>query len=139
MSSMKNDPPEIVRTKTIIFWWVYVLDKGLSLRLGRASTIQDYDIDVLPYLEENVGGHLGAHHCYMVASIDIARIEGKLYDQLYSASSFSTAPDVRERRAYDLIEELSHLQIKLADARVSHIPNPILIVACLLNDLRRKT
>ncbi|GKZ58639.1 hypothetical protein AnigIFM56816_004799 [Aspergillus niger] len=31
----------------ILFWTVYVLDKAISLRLGRASTIQDYDVTSL--------------------------------------------------------------------------------------------
>ncbi|GKZ91649.1 hypothetical protein AnigIFM59636_004302 [Aspergillus niger] len=31
----------------ILFWTVYVLDKAVSLRLGRASTIQDYDVTSL--------------------------------------------------------------------------------------------
>ncbi|GLA77109.1 hypothetical protein AtubIFM55763_008992 [Aspergillus tubingensis] len=30
-----------------LFWTVYVLDKAVSLRLGRASTIQDYDVTSL--------------------------------------------------------------------------------------------
>jgi len=133
---MKNDSVDTVRNKTLIFWWVYVLDKGLALRLGRASTIQDYDIDVLPHLETNLGGIPSSHHRYMVVSIDIARIEGKLYEQLYSASSFNSTPDLREQRAYGIIDELSLLQTSLASCRVS-LESIAIIAAQHLTDFVR--
>ena len=54
--SMVKDSPETRGRKINLFWFLYTMDKGLCLRLGRASTIQDYDIAVpLPVLgtEEN--------------------------------------------------------------------------------------
>jgi len=53
---MVKDSPETRGRKINLFWFLYTMDKGLCLRLGRASTIQDYDIAVpLPVLgtEEN--------------------------------------------------------------------------------------
>jgi hypothetical protein len=41
-----TDPPLLGRMKANLFWQIYCLDKGLSLRLGRASVIRDCDISI---------------------------------------------------------------------------------------------
>jgi hypothetical protein len=43
---MKNDSQEDRETKIYIFWMIYFFDKSMSLRLGRASFIQDFDISL---------------------------------------------------------------------------------------------
>lgn len=44
--SLKNDLPSVAQLKAILFWNVYTLDKGLGLRLGRSSVINDCDINI---------------------------------------------------------------------------------------------
>ena len=41
INTMVNDNPEDRQTKIQIFWMIYMLDKTLSLRLGRSSILQD--------------------------------------------------------------------------------------------------
>lgn len=36
----------MAQVKTVLFWHVYSLEKGLGLRLGRASGIQECDITI---------------------------------------------------------------------------------------------
>lgn len=41
-------PDHIVDLRRNVFWVTYILDKEISLRMGRASSIQDHDITVGP-------------------------------------------------------------------------------------------
>ncbi|RWA13310.1 hypothetical protein EKO27_g1759 [Xylaria grammica] len=47
--TMTDDMPQTKADKSLLFWCTYMLDKALSLRLGRASVLQDYDIS-LPHV-----------------------------------------------------------------------------------------
>tara|TARA_R110002003_G_scaffold42_13_gene3147 strand:- start:3897 stop:4814 length:918 start_codon:yes stop_codon:yes gene_type:complete len=51
--TMKDDTEAERNKKVHIFWMIYMFDKTMSLRMGRASCIQDWDIS-LPYFTENV-------------------------------------------------------------------------------------
>lgn len=46
--TMKDDTEEERNEKIHIFWMIYMFDKTMSLRLGRPSFIQDWDIS-LPF------------------------------------------------------------------------------------------
>jgi hypothetical protein len=48
IQTMKNDTEDERMGKIFLFWHVYTMDKALSLRLGRPSFIQDWDMS-LPY------------------------------------------------------------------------------------------
>jgi hypothetical protein len=48
IETMKDDTQDDRNAKIQVFWFIYVLDKTLSLRLGRASSIQDWDMS-LPF------------------------------------------------------------------------------------------
>ena len=41
---MTDEKQDDVQYKRFLFWCIYFVDKSLSLRLGRPSTIQDWDI-----------------------------------------------------------------------------------------------
>lgn len=71
--------------KAILFWFSYMLDRGLALRLGRAPTIQDFDV-TLP----RVIGQVNAPDMWKeVLRLWIAHadIQGQIYERLYSPSS----------------------------------------------------
>ncbi|KAI3400730.1 hypothetical protein diail_1939 [Diaporthe ilicicola] len=71
--------------KAILFWFSYMLDRGLALRLGRAPTIQDFDV-TLP----RVIGRVNAPDMWKeVLRLWIAHadIQGQIYERLYSPSS----------------------------------------------------
>ena len=75
-----------------LFWTVYKIDKGLSLRLGRCSNIRDDEI-MLPELPND-------HR-----AIRVARIQGKVYDQLYGPMSLRRSDIERGHMAETLAEE----------------------------------
>ncbi|CAG9990315.1 unnamed protein product [Clonostachys byssicola] len=81
---------------------LYVLDKGLALRLGRASALPDQDIvgtsgdtvfdmsDLWPAIK-----HIWVQH---------AQIQGRIYDQLYSRQALLATTAERVRSAVNLVE-----------------------------------
>ncbi|KAB8234773.1 hypothetical protein BDV23DRAFT_30138 [Aspergillus alliaceus] len=103
-SSMENDKPGIKQTKLRIFWAVYVTDKALSLRLGRAPSIQDYDIS-LPTKFEQLGNFEPWRTIYPLW-IQLARIQGKVYEMLYSPAALRKPASERALCARQLASEM---------------------------------
>jgi hypothetical protein len=56
-----------------LFWTVYKIERGLTLRLARPSNIRDSEISI-PYPQE------GPHAWH----IGLAKLQGRIYDDLYS-------------------------------------------------------
>jgi hypothetical protein len=89
---------------------VYTLDKCLSVRLGRASAIQDYDITVErpgPSASNKSkifdGSELLAANYYW---IQVAEIHGQVYEHLYSPGSFSKSNEERAENANRIASSL---------------------------------
>ncbi|KAI0465699.1 hypothetical protein F4859DRAFT_349595 [Xylaria cf. heliscus] len=80
--SMKDDMPQTKADKSLLFWCTYMLDKALSLRLGRASVLQDYDIS-LPHVTPDVKAAYPGKEV-MTLWIQHARVLGRIYERLYS-------------------------------------------------------
>ncbi|KAF4963536.1 hypothetical protein FSARC_8473 [Fusarium sarcochroum] len=107
VSSMKNDKPREAQRKQFLFWNVYFIDKSLSLRLGRASTIQDWDVTVpLPPANPINATPLSAFISLWVAT---ARCQGQIYELLYSPDSMTQSDDVRRFRAQKLVGDLQDI------------------------------
>jgi hypothetical protein len=79
-----------------LFWTVYKIEKGLSLRLGRSSNLRDAEITIANDQEE-------------LRRTGLARIQGKIYDQLYSPEGLSRSDAERGRLAETLAGELRAL------------------------------
>ncbi|CAG7562416.1 unnamed protein product, partial [Fusarium equiseti] len=79
--------------QTQLFWAVYTYENSLSLRLGRCSGIRDSDV-TLP-IEPN------QHR-----AIRLGRIQGKVYNQLYSPEGLASADDVRGEAAEGLAKQV---------------------------------
>jgi amidase len=101
---MAQDPPKVKAVKIKLLWLLYVQEKGLSLRLGRSSTIRDSDItipvpciDSLPEI---------SYFSQLDKMKDLAQLKGKIYDQLYSSSALTQPQDIRTSRARYLVAEL---------------------------------
>lgn len=80
--SMKGDTLQKKADKSLLFWCTYMLDKGLSLRLGRASILQDYDISLPHIVPEAKVEYPGTE--IMTLWIKHAQIQGRVYERLYS-------------------------------------------------------
>jgi hypothetical protein len=94
----------IVREERIkVFWVCYVMDKTISMCIGRSSALYDFDCDVpLPsidgdelltgeYGDDNdiraLTGSFNRPHIFFVHSIRLAQIISRVYRKLYSAQS----------------------------------------------------
>lgn len=82
---LKDDPPELVQLKKILFWNVYTMDKGLGLRLGRSSVINDCDIN-LPMEVTFEDSSLLNESSIPVLWVKTSALQSRIYEQLYALS-----------------------------------------------------
>jgi hypothetical protein len=95
----------------ILFWVIYYFDKCLSLRLGRASNIQDFDITV-SYPGSPVQSEYSSWHLWFLIMIDIAAAHGHIYEHLFSPGSQQKSPEQRSRQALTLTTRLDNILSK---------------------------
>lgn len=103
-ATWRDESPTARNQNAWLFWNVYVLDKGLSLRLGRPSVIQDYDITV-PIPTSSIDRHPAIEHC-LLTWIKVSRCQGRVYELLYSPAALSQDDGIRTARAQGLADEL---------------------------------
>lgn len=85
--------------ETQLFWTMYKMEKSLALRLGRASTIRDSDITLRTDPDEP-------------RFIELGRIQGSVYDRLYSPGALSKSAVERGNAAEDIAVELRKMIIE---------------------------
>jgi hypothetical protein len=85
-------------TQVNLFWMVFLLEKGLSLRLGRPSILRDDEITSPRPSVPSI------RRCSQTSSI-----QGKIYDQLYSPSGLARTNVERGRLAHALASELREI------------------------------
>lgn len=66
----------------VLFWFVYMFDKALALRLGCSSILQDYDITIPRRLQPF--SEFDEHRDIIESWITYAEVQGKIYEGLYS-------------------------------------------------------
>ncbi|KAL4807613.1 hypothetical protein BDV18DRAFT_151590 [Aspergillus unguis] len=109
-----------------LFWTVYYIDKNMSLLLGRASCIQDYDIDV-PYPSCTTDPSKRAwDECFLIF-LTLGRIQGQIYDRVYSVAALKLSPETRAQNIAELAQELHTWRQRMDQIDWSHIPDPGLI------------
>ncbi|KAH8196921.1 hypothetical protein TruAng_008907 [Truncatella angustata] len=84
--------------------YTYIVNKALALRLGRASAFQDYDISVPIYGPGNRQETLWQK--IVAARVRHARVQGKIYEQLYSSKALVAPPEHRTSHAMALAESM---------------------------------
>lgn len=100
---------------------MYFLDKSLSLRLGRASSISDWDITVTELTPEDA--NFNPFLEILVVSVRTAQCQGKIYEQLYSPDAVCQPEDVRRARVEELAKRLNEIRAETAEINVSPIPH----------------
>ncbi|EMT61118.1 Putative transcriptional regulatory protein C11D3.07c [Fusarium odoratissimum] len=83
----------------LLFWAIYFLEKTLCLRLGRCSTIPDFEITV-PF----PGGSPAMDYCRNM--VKLATLAGKIYEKLYSAQALISLNKDGAFRVMTLSQEL---------------------------------
>ncbi|KAK4173353.1 putative transcriptional regulatory protein [Triangularia setosa] len=96
-----------------LFWSVYIVDKNLSLRLGRSSSIQDYDI-TLPYPSTDDPGSFGITSFFLLWVLS-ARIQGQVYEMLYCPEASAQPETVKRARVKTLVSRLEEVEAKTAE------------------------
>ncbi|KAM6510743.1 hypothetical protein FSOLCH5_011188 [Fusarium solani] len=105
---------ESARTKQIkgiLFWQVYSWDRGLSLRMGRASVINDGDITI-PRQFDFSGFPLLEKPTTPKFWLERATLQGQIYIQLYSPAALAVHPSELGRRAEELAVECRRLAVE---------------------------
>jgi hypothetical protein len=95
----------------ILFWLIYYFDKCLSLRLGRSSNIQDFDITV-DYPGEPAQAEYRSWHHWFTTLIDIAATHGLIYEHLFSPGSMNQSAKQRSQRVLELVARLDSIHEK---------------------------
>ncbi|KAI8953772.1 fungal-specific transcription factor domain-containing protein [Xylaria longipes] len=94
-----------------LFWMVFLLEKSLSLRLGRSSNFRDAEITTpLP-------SNIKMRRCALTS-----RIQGKIYDQLYSPTGLARFDVERGLMAQSLASELREI---ISETKIA-CHNPVL-------------
>lgn len=88
----------------MVFWFVYSIDKMMSLRLGHASAIQDFEV-ALPKPQPSEAFPVPVAHL-MSFWIDVGRIQGQVCEKLYSPAALTQSSNTRAARATQLAKEL---------------------------------
>ena len=94
--------------QNILFWLIYYFDKCLSLRLGRSSNIQDFDVTV-SYPKEPAETQYRSWHLWFTTLIDIAAAHGLIYEHLFSPRSMNYTPKQRSQRVLELAIRLDDI------------------------------
>ncbi|KAL2272077.1 hypothetical protein VTJ83DRAFT_1448 [Remersonia thermophila] len=114
LTTFKSEPAHVVERKQFLFWAIYALDKSLSLRLGRSSSIQDHDITI-----PNPGSMKTVSKPAFSALdlwVKVSRIQGQIYELLYCPDALAQPEDVRKSQAQQLASSLDEVDKMTAEA-----------------------
>ncbi|KAL5335380.1 hypothetical protein BJX70DRAFT_390670 [Aspergillus crustosus] len=118
--------PRLASNIARVFWTVYLLDKNMALVLGRASSIQDYDLDV-PYPTCSEVPAVRPWDEGFVTYLTLGRLQGQIYERVYSAAALRTAPEVRAQQINNLAQELHQWHRRMYNIDFSQITAPHLL------------
>lgn len=115
---MQNNTSEEIEFKKFLFWSTYFVEKSLSLRLGRPSTIPDWDITI--NRPSTTDPHRAPVLAYFVLWIEASRCQGNIYEMLYSPNALSQPDHIRHSRVQLLESDLQNLQKATTETNVSY-------------------
>lgn len=99
--TLQKDKSGFAENKRRLFWTLYVYDKTNSLHLGNASRVQDFEIDAhYPTLPEDPAEKPWIELFNL--AIKLGRIQGLIFDKLYSVAGLK-APAMERRQQIDAL------------------------------------
>lgn len=111
-SVVRKDPPDVAHQKRLVFWMLHMVEKNLSLTLGRGSNFRDYDIDC-DYFSVSPDPRLAPWDLANIACIKVGSVQSRIYDQFYSATAKRQSPDQRAQVAEEIVIEIHRLHDEL--------------------------
>jgi hypothetical protein len=109
-SQLRTEMKHSAESKKHVFWALYSMDKNISLNLGRTSHFDDDDIDV-EYFTPSENQQQQPWDLLMLSSVAFSRLQGEVYDRLYSAAA--SKRNLAHRAG--TVEELSMRLLSLRD------------------------
>ncbi|TKA64859.1 hypothetical protein B0A49_08003 [Cryomyces minteri] len=103
--------------KIITFWFVFLMDRGLSLNFGRSPSLQNYDVTASRPTLVEAQGDRGLFFCSV--GVELAYLQGDVYEQLYSGRAQSESADVKAQRARVLADRMIRLRHQLLSFETS--------------------
>lgn len=91
-----------------------MVDKNLSLNLGRTSHFQDHDIDCGIFMP-STDPHQHPWDLMTHVIIKFSAIQGRVYDKLYSVSASRSPPEEKMRVMEQLSTELIEVRNELLE------------------------
>jgi hypothetical protein len=117
--TFQNDDEEERNSKVHLFWMIYMFDKQLSLRLGRASVIQDWDMSLPLITSTPTPAAMALGSSQMMAYwIKVAKLQGQTYEKLFSPAAFLRSPEERIRTSMNLIDMMNQAWYERGEASV---------------------
>ncbi|KAE8140310.1 fungal-specific transcription factor domain-containing protein [Aspergillus pseudotamarii] len=105
-----------------LFWTTYVFEKHMSLYFGRASNMQDFDIDA-QYPAITTDPAVRPWDASFVMGIRLAKIQGEIYDQLYSAEGSKNPHPERMQRVHRLAINIQQWYTEFKEIDASKVNN----------------
>ena len=106
-----DSPDSQAQHKIITFWFLFLMDRGLSLNFGRSPSLQDYDVTASRSTLAEAQGDHGL--LFSSVGVDLAYLQGDVYEQLYSGRAQSGSADVKAQRARVLADRMLRLRHQL--------------------------
>lgn len=100
---------EEARKRRLLFWHIYISELALTLRLGRAAVIQEYDVDT-PHPGISSDPRQAVWDVSLEAWTRFSSIQSKIYCKIYSPGAIATLaadPSKRQRRVAKFSAELN--------------------------------
>ncbi|EEU41522.1 uncharacterized protein NECHADRAFT_11912, partial [Fusarium vanettenii 77-13-4] len=122
-TAMNSEVAEEKQYKTRLFWGLYCLEKAIALRLGRASTVRDHDITIpQPLREQRTSPDWFTS---LPDGIELSRLFGLVFDELFSPSALVQPVSVRRSRAKVLSAKMEQ---RIASRAVSDVSRSRILI-----------
>ena len=94
-----------------VFWYIFVMEKGVALTLGRPPNLRiaDVAVDTLDYPNEI----LGIPGKIAISFFELATIEEEMASQLFSSSSQQVTTETRRSAAHGFRQRLQDVQKRM--------------------------
>jgi hypothetical protein len=98
------------------FWFIYITDKNMSLLQGRPSYLKDSEVDAW-HPRVSPDASCKAWDELFILGIKFAKIQGEVYDRLYSATARHSSCVQQEQAVNQLSDKMQSWYIDLGRVR----------------------